>query len=63
MTFDSKWGNKLVTFQEINFHPSKDWSNSKVFFTADKVCSKSKNMIFSLIRECLCLVNKTANFT
>ena len=32
-------------------HPSKDWSNSKVFFTSDKVCSKSENMISSLIRE------------
>ena len=53
MIFDLKWVNKLVTFQEINFHPSKDWSNSKVFFTADKVCSKSKNMIFFLIREML----------
>ena len=39
-TFDPKWVNNLITFQEINLHPSKDWLNSKVFFTSDKVCSK-----------------------
>ena len=38
--FDPKWVNNLVTFQEINLHPSKDWLNSKVFFFSDKVCSK-----------------------
>ena len=33
MTFDPKWANNLITFQEINFYPSRDWSNSKVLFT------------------------------
>ena len=51
MTFDPKWTNNLIAFQEINLHPSKDWSNLKVLFTTDKVCSSSKNMISSLIRE------------
>ena len=39
-TFDLKWVNNLITFQEINLHPRKDWLNSKVFFIFDKVCSK-----------------------
>ena len=50
-TFDPKWVNSFITSQEINLHPSKDWSNSKLFYTSDKVCSKSKNMVFSLTRE------------
>ena len=37
-----EWVNNLITFQEINLLPSNDWSNSKVFFNSDKVCSKSK---------------------
>ena len=53
----------LITFQEINLHPSKACSNSKVFFTSDKVCIKSKDMISSLIREKLYLINKTTSFT
>ena len=35
--FDQKWINNLITFQKINLHLSNDWSNSKVFFTSDKV--------------------------
>ena len=31
-TFDPKWVCNLITFQEINFHPSKEWSNSKMFY-------------------------------
>ena len=51
MTFDPKWPNKLITFQEIDLHPSKVWSNSQVLFTSDEVCSLSENMISSLIGE------------
>ena len=44
-TFHPKWVNNFITFQDINLHPSKDWSTSKMFFTSDKVCRKSKNVL------------------
>ena len=60
-TFDPKWINNLITFQERNLHPSKDWLNSRVFFTSDKVYSKYD--LFFSNGKCLYLVNKSANFT
>ena len=39
-TFDPKWVNNLIKFQEIDVPPYKDWSNSKMSFTSDKGRSK-----------------------